>query len=156
MILITNKCLEKDKFKLELQTLETIKLFGSTKKLIDKTKNGEVVEVVLVQCNLVDDHYQQKPELLCTFMPNKYYIYLLNIEPNDLVFQCDLVKTYNIEFDKIIITFLDQNGRPLEIEDKVNLTLVIIKQKYDDILDPSEEIIIPLENEILNKLRKVL
>ena len=86
MILITNKCLEKDKFKLELQTLETIKLFGSTKKLIDKTKNGEVVEVVLVQCNLVDDHYQQKPELLCTFMPNKYYIYLLNIEPNDLVF----------------------------------------------------------------------
>ena len=39
MILITNKCLEKDKFKLELQTLETIKLFGSTKKLIDKTKN---------------------------------------------------------------------------------------------------------------------
>ena len=89
-------------------------------------------------------------------MPNKYYIYLLNIEPNDLVFQCDLVKTYNMEFDKIIITFLDQNGRPLEIEDKVNLTLVISKQKYDDILDPSEEIIIPPKNEILNKLRKVL
>ena len=37
-----------------------MKLFGSTKKLIDKTKNGdnipslEVVEVVLVQYNLVD------------------------------------------------------------------------------------------------------
>ena len=33
----------KDGFKLELQTPETMKLFGSTKKLIDKTKNGEKV-----------------------------------------------------------------------------------------------------------------
>ena len=51
----------KDGYKLQLQMSETIKLFGSTKKLIDKTKNGEnvprleVVEVVLVQCNLVDN-----------------------------------------------------------------------------------------------------
>ena len=41
-----------------------MKLFGSTKELIDKTKNGEdlpsleVVEVVLVQYNLVDNQYQ--------------------------------------------------------------------------------------------------
>ena len=47
----------KDGYKLELQTPETIKLFGSTKILINKTKNGEnvprleAVEVVLVQCN---------------------------------------------------------------------------------------------------------
>ena len=50
-------------YKLELQTPETMKLFGSTKKLIDKTKNGEnipsleVAEVVLVQFNLVDNQY---------------------------------------------------------------------------------------------------
>ena len=42
---------------------EIMKLFGSTKKLIDKTKKGqkvsslEVVEVVLVQCSLVDNEY---------------------------------------------------------------------------------------------------
>ena len=42
----------KDGSKLELQMPETMKLFGSTEKLIDKTKNGEnvpsleVVEVV--------------------------------------------------------------------------------------------------------------
>ena len=30
----------KDGYKLELETLETTKLFGSTKKLTDKTKNG--------------------------------------------------------------------------------------------------------------------
>ena len=63
----------KDGYKLELQTPETMLLFGSTKKLIDKTKNGEnvpsleVVEVFLVQCNLVDDQYQQKSEVLYTF-----------------------------------------------------------------------------------------
>ena len=48
----------KDGYKLELQTPETVKLFDSTKKSIDKTKNGEnvpsfeVIEVVLVQSNL--------------------------------------------------------------------------------------------------------
>ena len=66
----------KDGYKLELQTPETIKLFGSTKKLINKTKNGEkvpsleVVEIFLIQCNLVDNQYQQKPEVLYTFTPD--------------------------------------------------------------------------------------
>ena len=55
----------KDGYNLELQMPETMKLFGSTKKLIGKTKNGEnvpsleVVEVDLVQCNLAGNHYQQ-------------------------------------------------------------------------------------------------
>ena len=35
------------------------------------------------------------------------------------------LKTCNTEFDEIIITFMDQNGKPLEIEGKVNLTLLI-------------------------------
>ena len=38
-----------------------------------------------------------------------------------------LLKTCNIEFDEIIITFADENGGPLEIEDKVNLTFLINK-----------------------------
>ena len=51
----------KDRFKLELQTPETTWLFGKTEKSIDNTKNAEivtsleVVEVVLVQCNLIDN-----------------------------------------------------------------------------------------------------
>ena len=71
--LIIGQC---SKYKLELQTPETMKLFGSTKELIDKTKNGEnvsslkVVEVVLVQYNLIDNQYQQEFEVLYTFMPN--------------------------------------------------------------------------------------
>ena len=119
----------KDGYKLKLQTNETTKLFGSTKKLIDKTKNGEkvlsleVAEVALVQCNLVDNHYQQKSEVLYTFTPNKSYAHLLNIEPSNVVF----LKTYNTEFDEIILTFTGENGRPLEIDDKENLTLLINK-----------------------------
>ena len=98
----------KDGYKLELQALETMKLSGSTKKLINKTKTGEnvpslqVVEVVLIQCNLVENQYQQKSEVLYTFTPSKSYAYLLNAEPIDLVF----LKTYNTEFDEIIIKYL--------------------------------------------------
>ena len=46
----------------------------------------EAVEVVLVQCNLVDNQYQQKSEVLNTFTPKKSYAYLLNVEPTNLVF----------------------------------------------------------------------
>ena len=80
-----------------------MKLFNSTKKLTDKTKDREkvqsleVAEVVLVQCNLVDTQYQQKSEKLYTFTPNKSYAYLLTVELSNLVF----LKTYNTEFDEL-------------------------------------------------------
>ena len=97
----------KDGYQIELKIPGTKKLFCSTKKLIDKTKKRrkstksclEVVEIVLVQCNLADNWYQQKSEVSCTFTPNKSYVYLLN-----LVF----LKTYNTDFDEMIITFTDQ------------------------------------------------
>ena len=69
---------------------ETMKLFGSTKKIIDNTKNGENVpsleihEEVLVQCNLLDNQDQQNSEVLYSFMSNKFYAYLLNVEPSKL------------------------------------------------------------------------
>ena len=55
-----------------------------TKKLLGSA-SLEVVEVVLVQCNLVDNQYQQTSEVLYTFMPNKSYAYLLNVELSNLV-----------------------------------------------------------------------
>ena len=123
----------KDGYKLELQTPKTIKLYGNTKKLIDKTKNDEsvpsleVVEVVLVQCNLLDNQYQQK---LYIFFPNKCCAYLSNVEPSNLVF----LETYKTGFDDVTITFADQNSRPLIVEDKVILTLLISKYKWCIIL----------------------
>ena len=94
-----------------------MKLFGSTKNIIDKTKDREnvpsleVVEVVSVHCNLADN----QSEVLYTFTLNKSYAYLLNVESSNVVF----LKTYGIECDELIIKFTDQNGTPLEIDDKI-------------------------------------
>ena len=88
-----------------MQTPELMKLFGSTRKLIDKTKNGEnlpsfeVFEAVLVQCNLVDYQHQQKSAVLYTFMPSKPYTHLLNVGASNFLF----LKTYSSEFENIII-----------------------------------------------------
>ena len=119
----------KDGYTLELQTPETMELFGSTKKLANKSENWEnmssleVVEVLLVPSNLVHNQYQLNSEILYTLTPSYSYAYLLNVAPSSLVF----LQTYNTEFNKIIITFTDQNSRPLEVEDKVNLTVFINK-----------------------------
>ena len=113
----------KDGHKLELQTPKTMKLFGSANKLTDKTKNGEnvpslrVVKVNLVNFNFIDNQYQRKSEVLYTFTPNKSYAYLLNVEPS------------NAKINEVVITFTDQNGRLLDIKDKVNLILLINKEK---------------------------
>ena len=54
----------KEGYNLQLQTPKTIKLFGSTKTLIDETGNREKntkfwsIEVLLVQYNLVENQYQ--------------------------------------------------------------------------------------------------
>ena len=56
-------------------------------------------------------------------MPNKSHAYLLNIELSNLVF----LKFKNTEFDEIIKKPRDQNSKPLEIEDKVDLKLLINK-----------------------------
>ena len=67
----------------------------------------------------------EKSEVLYTVTPKKPYAYLTNVEPSNLVF----LKTYNTEFLEIIMTFTDQNGRPLEIEDKVDLRLLFDEKK---------------------------
>ena len=93
----------KDGYKIELQMPETTKLFDRTKTLMDKTKNGEkvpsleVVEVVLVQCNLVVNQYHQKSEVINTCIPNKSYADLLNVEPSNLVFLKKLSKHLQIK-----------------------------------------------------------
>ena len=100
---------------------------------MEKIQSLKVLEKVLVQSNLVDNQYQQKLKVIYTFTPNKSYVNLLNVEPSNEV------KPHNAEFDEIIITFADQNDRPLEIEEKVNLTLLIKKQKLHVILQNPEQ-----------------
>ena len=43
-------------------------------------------------------------------------IYLLDISPSNHIF----LKTFNSEYDEIVVWFTDQNSQPLEIEDKSN------------------------------------
>ena len=56
-----------------------MKLLGSTKKILDKDKDGENIpklesaEVVLVHCNLVKTDYQHTSKVLFTFVPNKQF-----------------------------------------------------------------------------------
>ena len=67
----------KNGYYLELLTPETMKLLGSTESKITKDKNGEnvphleIVELVLVHCNLTNNDYQQDSRILFTFVPNK-------------------------------------------------------------------------------------
>ena len=56
-----------------------------------------------------------------TFVPNKPFGSLLEISLTIHIF----LKTFNSEFLDIDVWFSDQNSQPLEIEDKINLTLVI-------------------------------
>ena len=117
----------KNDYKIELLSPETMKLLGSTKKVVDKDENSENVpklesiEVVLVHCNLVKNDYQHASKVLFSFVPNKQFGQLLNISPH--VFT--MMNTVNTEFSSVEVWFTDQSSKPLEIEDNVNLTLII-------------------------------
>ena len=117
----------KSGYYLELLTPETMKLLGSTESKITKDKNGEnvphleIAELVLVHCSLVNNDYQQDSRILCTFVPNKTFGSLLEISPTNQVF----LKTFNSEFQEVNIWFTDQTSKPLELEDKINITLII-------------------------------
>ena len=114
-------------YKLELLTLETNKLLGSTKKDVDSDKNSEnvskleSVEVVLMHCNLVKNDYQHSSKVLLSFVPHEQFGQLINISPNTLT----MTNTVNTEFSFVEVWFIDQASKALEIDDNVNLTLII-------------------------------
>ena len=130
-MLITLKIGSHLKFKkgytLELLTKETMKLLGSNENKVTTDKNGEnvphleVTEVILVHCNIVNNDYEHDSRVLYTFIANKPFGSLLEISPTKHIF----LKTFNSKYDRIKVWFTDQNSKPLEIEDRINLTLVI-------------------------------
>ena len=116
----------KSGYYLELLTSETMKLLRSSESKITKDKNGEnvlrleVAELVLIHCNLVNNDYQQDSRILYGFIPNKTFGSLLEISPTNHVF----LKTFNSEFQEIKIWFTNQRSAPLELEYKINVTLI--------------------------------
>ena len=93
----------KNGYSLELLTPETMKLLGSTDNKITEDENGEnvphleIMEVVLVHCNIVNNDYPQDSRVLYTFIPNKPFGSLLEISPTNHIF----LKTFNLEYNEI-------------------------------------------------------
>ena len=104
-----------------------MELLGSTESKISKEKNGEnaphleITEVVLVHCNIANNDYQHNSRILYTFVPNKSFGQLLDISSKNFVF----LKTFNSEFSYIEVWLTDKNSKPLEMQGKTNITLVI-------------------------------
>ena len=106
-----------------------MKLLGSAESKITGEQNGEnvphleVVELVLIHCNIVDNNYQQNSRILYTFVPNKPFGSLSEISSASHIF----LKTFNSEFREIKIWFTDQNNNPLGVEDKINNSIIWIE-----------------------------
>ena len=104
-----------------------MKLLGSTENNITEDKSGEnvphleITEVLLVHCDIVNNDYQENSRVLYTFVPNKPFGSLLEISSANYIF----LKTFNSEYSEIKVWFIDQNSQPLEIDDRINLTMVI-------------------------------
>ena len=81
----------------------------------------EITEAVLVHYSIVNNDCQYDSRVLNTFFPNKSVGQLLDIAPKSLIF----LKTFNSEILFIEVGFTDQNLKPLDMEDKINITLVI-------------------------------
>ena len=103
-----------------------MKLISSTKCKTAKNENGENVpyleisEVVLTHFNVVNNSYQRNSRVLYTFVSDKYFG-----QWNILIKKIMFSKKFDSEFSYIEIWFADQNSTPLEIEDKINITLII-------------------------------
>ena len=77
----------------------------------------EITEVKVVHCNIFNNDYQQDSNVLYTFVPNKSFGQLLDISSKNFIF----LKSSNSVFLNIKAWFTDQNSKPLETEDKVNI-----------------------------------
>ena len=80
----------------------------------------EITEVLLIHCNITNNDYQQDSRVSYTFVPNRSFGPLLDISTKHFTF----LKTFDSEFSYNEVWFTYQNSKPLEIEDKINTTLV--------------------------------
>ena len=78
----------------------------------------KITDIVLIHCNIVNKDYQLDSRFLYTFVPDKSFGQLLHILPKNFIF----LKTFDSEFSYIEVWFTDQSSKPLEIEDKGNIT----------------------------------
>ena len=75
----------------------------------------ENTKVVLIHCNMADNDYQQNSRVLYKFIQNRLFGQLLDVLP----------KNAKTNGSYIEVSFSDKNFKPLVIENKINITLVI-------------------------------
>ena len=89
-----------------------MKLLGTTKDTINKDKNGEnmpcleITEIILAHRNIANNYYQHNLRVLYTFIPNKSFVQLLDISPENSIF----LKTFLSEFSYIEVWFTGQSS----------------------------------------------
>ena len=83
--------------------------------------NIQITEVALANCNLQAIIINKNSRVLHAFIPNKSFDQLLDISPKDFIF----LRTFKSELSYIEVWFTDQHSKPLETEDKINMTLAI-------------------------------
>ena len=81
----------------------------------------EIIEVVLIHCSIVNNNYQQNSRVLYTFLPHKSFGQLLDISPKNFI----LLNTFDSKLSYIEVWCTDQASKPLKIEDKININLVV-------------------------------
>ena len=63
----------------------------------------EITEAVLIQCNVLNNSYQQISRNLHTFLSNKSFGQSLYVSPKNFVFS----RTFDLEFSYIDVLFTD-------------------------------------------------
>ena len=80
-----------------------MKLHGSTKDENGKNVSHlEATEEILVQCNFVNNDYQQNSRVFYTFVPNKSFGQLLDISPKNFMFYILTQNLYILKYGLLI------------------------------------------------------
>ena len=80
-----------------------------------------MTEEIFAIRNVVNKDYQQDSRVLYRLVLNKLIGQLSEISLKNVI----SFRKLNSEFSSTEIWFTDQNSKPLDIEDKINLTLVV-------------------------------
>ena len=100
--------------------------------IVDTNKNDknipelEKFSFVLLHCNVVHNDHLQNSKLLHSFVPNNTFGRLLFVQSPELI----RTRATDSVFDYAEIWFTDQDNNPLQIEDKVNVSLLIQNRLY--------------------------
>ena len=128
-----------------------MKLLGSTESKITGEKNGEnvlhleVVEVVLIHCNIVDNSYQQNSRILYTFVTNKSATDAFKIASKTAI-QKTTQATGDLIGKKIADKILSYSKRPANEPHSNDVSNEIPKERY---ISPQER------QKIIDELRLI-